>query len=188
MSGVRVPAPLLFSAFSFLGAKRSHGTDARRAPSWKQGCRPPETEKPFFCAAPGVRASSTCLAIPFLGAAWLPRGRHNGVCLLHWRGLHLETKTRACVNDSSGCIIDGLSGAPRMNRRSVAGRFEYVTVHGPAGDWSIFRPKDSIPEKKRKPKTWTCPLSGRRGQSPVNGYSKPNVQARAPVHGRPERP
>ena len=24
--------------------------------------------------------------------------------------------------------------------------------------------------EKRKPKTWTCPLTGRRGQSPVNGY------------------
>ena len=31
-------------------------------------------------------------ALPFLGAHCFSRGRHNGVCLLHWRGLHLETE------------------------------------------------------------------------------------------------
>ena len=44
----------------------------------------------------------------------------------------------------------------------------YVTVHGAAGDWSIFRPVDAFWRKRRSPKTWTCPPLSR----PVNGYQK----------------
>lgn len=33
-----------------------------------------------------------------------------------------------------------------------------ATVHGPVGDWSIFRPTDDAIEANRSPKTWTCPL------------------------------
>jgi len=32
-----------------------------------------------------------------------------------------------------------------------------VTVHGPAGDWSIFRPRCVVLGERRWPKTWTCP-------------------------------
>ena len=32
------------------------------------------------------------LALPFPGSDCFPRGRHSGVCLLRWRGLHLETE------------------------------------------------------------------------------------------------
>jgi len=32
------------------------------------------------------------VVLPFLGADCFSQGRHNGVCLLHWRGLHLETE------------------------------------------------------------------------------------------------
>ncbi len=32
------------------------------------------------------------MPVPFLGADCFVRGRHNGVCLLHWRGMHLETE------------------------------------------------------------------------------------------------
>ena len=48
-----------------------------------------------------------------------------------------------------------------------------VTVHGAAGDWSIFqpgRPVDAFGVKRRWPKTWTCPLPSR----PVNGYQQCN--------------
>ena len=32
------------------------------------------------------------MVLPFLGTDCFPQGRHNGVCLLHSRGLHLETE------------------------------------------------------------------------------------------------
>ena len=44
-----------------------------------------------------------------------------------------------------------------------------VTVPGPAGAWSIFRPRGVVLGEGRWPKTWTCPPTGRRGQSPFRG-------------------
>ncbi len=41
-----------------------------------------------------------------------------------------------------------------------------VTVHGAAGDWSIFRPVQAFWRERRWPKTWTCPPLFRA----VNGY------------------
>ncbi len=46
-------------------------------------------------------------------------------------------------------------------------RASAVTVHGAAGDWSIFRPVDVFWCQERWPKTWTCPPLFR----PVNGYA-----------------
>ena len=42
-----------------------------------------------------------------------------------------------------------------------------VTVHSLDGDWSIFRREIVLGAKKRRPKTWTCPLSRRKGDSPI---------------------
>ena len=42
----------------------------------------------------------------------------------------------------------------------------FVTVHGPAGDWSIFRPKDSFYEKNESRKHGPVPLPA-EGDSPI---------------------
>jgi len=82
----------------------------------------------------------------------------------------------------------------------------FVTVHGPAGDWSIFRPKGSIREKDESRKHGPVPLPAegdspifaakdgspqpipppprKLGQSPVNGYQ---VSTRRVRHASPAR-
>ena len=44
-----------------------------------------------------------------------------------------------------------------------------VSVHSLEGDWSIFRRVIVFWRRKRRPKTWTCPLSRARGQSHFRG-------------------
>ena len=99
------------------------------------------------------------------------------------------------------------SSSPRQPLWSLPGRT--VTVHGPAGDWSIFRPTNAIFRERRCPKNGPVPLpaegdspifaakssSPRRipspprklGQSPVNGYAGYEQLHPPGFRGRPIR-
>ncbi|NLX95438.1 MAG: hypothetical protein GXY83_04610 [Rhodopirellula sp.] len=54
------------------------------------------------------------------------------------------------------------------HQRTAGKRTQWVkvTVHGAAGDWSIFWLIEAFRRQRRWPKTWTCPPLFR----PVNGY------------------
>ena len=68
-------------------------------------------------------------------------------------------------------------------RWTSMGRSREVTVHGAGGDWSIFRPIGVFSFRRRRPKTWTCPLPSR----PVNGYVEryvAGVHRSIPADGR----
>ena len=51
-----------------------------------------------------------------------------------------------------------------------------VTVHGPAGEWLVLPANRPVFSDRRHPNHGLVPLpcrAGRRGQSPVNGYTPP---------------
>ncbi len=69
-----------------------------------------------------------------------------------------------------------------------------VTVHGAAGDWSIFRRENVISLINRGPKTWTCPPPAAQGDSPIFVAAKlirgatslaPRKLGQSPVNGHP---
>ncbi len=72
-----------------------------------------------------------------------------------------EQTGRSTVRTGVSPVVRCVHGLRFPCRRMVE-----VTVHGAAGDWSIFRPVDVFWCQERWPKTWTCPPLFR----PVNDY------------------
>ena len=72
---------------------------------------------------------------------------------------------------STGSASVAATAPPRRSTRGYnllapPGQTCQVTVHGPAGDWSIFRPKDSFYEKNESRKHGPVPLPA-EGDSPI---------------------
>ena len=80
----------------------------------------------------------------------------------------------AMGNNPARLVRELIAGDPRFFEPEE----ETATVHGSAGDRSIFRPTGAISTNNLCPKTWTCPLPFR-----VNGYEKTSPADRAEVQG-----
>jgi len=122
---------------------------------------------------------ATLAAFGNLEQLWL-----NGEIVITDKGLKHLTRLKRLQDLSLGDASVSAGAVHRLQQALPQCKIDWASpaakagsirtpVHGPDGDWSIFRPNNVISRERRWPKTWTCHLTGRRGQSPVNGYSFP---------------